>query len=84
MSLTPLPPGFLPLASAAAWAGVSPRTLRRWLALGLPRYQASPRSKVLIQLVDIQRFLTRRQEPAESTGRLDRLVDEVAAGLRGP
>ena len=35
-------PGYLPLLEAALWAGVSVRTLRRWIKKGLPTYQAGP------------------------------------------
>ena len=52
-----LPPGFLPLRQAAAWAGVSTRTLKRWIEKGLPKYQATPRGKVLIRLAEIEAFL---------------------------
>jgi len=38
-------PGYLSLKDAAAWAGVSVRTLNRWIARGLPRYQAGPMEK---------------------------------------
>jgi excisionase family DNA binding protein len=54
-------PGFLPLKEAAVWAGVSARTVKRWLADGLPCYQAGHRTKVLIRPTDIDQFLTRRQ-----------------------
>ena len=42
--------GYLPLRDAAAWAGVSPKTMRRWFAKGLPRHQAGPREKVLVRV----------------------------------
>jgi hypothetical protein len=72
-------PGFLPLRQAADWAGVSEKTLRRWIAKGLPRYQARPREKVLIRPVDIEAFLTRKEIPQVH---LDVIVDEVIAGLK--
>ncbi len=71
-------PGFMPLAEAAAWAGVSPRTLKRWIALGLPRYQAGPRSKVLIRPSDVEQFLTRQQAQKRD---LDKMVNEVIEDL---
>ncbi len=71
-------PGFMPLAEAAVWAGVSPRTLKRWIALGLPRYQAGRRSKVLIRPSDVEQFLTRQQ--AQKSG-LDKMVNEVIEDL---
>ena len=67
-------PGFMPLAEAAAWAGVSPRTMRRWISQGLPRHQAGPRGKVLIRPGDIEQFLTRQQAAKPD---LDAVVDEV-------
>ncbi len=73
-----LRPGFLPLDRAAAWAGVSVRTLKRWIGQGLPRYQAGPRSKVLIRPGDIESFLTRQQAAKPE---LDRMVDQVMGEL---
>ncbi len=70
--------GYMPLVDAAAWAGVSPRTLKRWIALGLPRYQAGRRSKVLIRPSDVEQFLTRQQ--AQKSG-LDKMVNEVIEDL---
>jgi predicted site-specific integrase-resolvase len=72
-------PGFLSLTDAAGWAGVSPRTLRRWIGRGLPTYQANPRSKVLIRPSDIELFLTRQQ--AEQPD-LNAMVEEVFASVR--
>ncbi len=75
----PIMPGFLSLTNAAAWAGVSPRTLRRWIAQGLPTYQASPRSKVLLRPSDIELFLTRQQVERPD---LNAMVEEVFASVR--
>ncbi len=72
------PPGFVPLVEASAWAGVSPRTLRRWFGQGLPRYQAASRGKVLIRPCDIEQFLTRQQAAKPD---LDAVVDEVMKEL---
>ena len=66
--------GYLPLKEAAIWAGVSARTVKRWLADGLPSYQAGHRTKVLIRPMDIDEFLTRRQVPQVN---IKALVDEV-------
>ncbi len=76
-----LMPGFLPLEQAAAWAGVSVRTLKRWIERGLPRYQAGPRSKVLIRPADIEAYLTRQQANPPT---IDVLVDEVVKELVSP
>jgi predicted site-specific integrase-resolvase len=73
-------PGYLPLREAARWAGVSVRTLKRWITRGLPTYQAGPREKVLVRPADIDAFLTRRQVQQVN---LNALVDEVLGDLRG-
>ena len=71
--------GYLSVKEAAAWAGVSPKTLTRWFRRGLPRYQAGPREKVLVRLDDVNRFLTRIQS---ATVPLDELVDQVLAEIK--
>ena len=53
--------GYMPMAMAAEWVGVSKKTIRRWIRRGLAYYQAAPREKVLIRPVDIDAFLARRQ-----------------------
>ena len=73
-----VPPGYLTLKGAQAWAGVSQRTIKRWIAAGLPTYQAGPRTKILVRPADIERFLTRKQvNPVD----LDAIVDEVMGQL---
>ena len=72
-------PGYLPLREAAAWAGVSPRTIKRWIARGLPRYQAGPHEKVLIRTGDIDAFLTRKQVQQPD---LNAMVEEVLRSLK--
>jgi len=73
-------PGYLPVKKAAAWVGVSPKTLQRWIGRGLPIYQAGPREKVLLKPCDIDRFLTcRKTHPID----LNQLVDEVMGDLNG-
>lgn len=67
-------PGYMSLMAAAAWAGVSPKTLQRWIGRGLPIYQAGLREKVLIRPADIDQFLTRRQQAPIN---LDALVEDV-------
>ncbi len=71
--------GYLSLIKAAAWAGVSPRTVRRWIAGGLPTYQAGLRSKVLIRPTDIDQFLTCQHRNQVD---LDAVVEEVLQGFR--
>ena len=70
--------GFSPLPEAAAWAGISVRTLKRWINQGLPYHQAGRRTKVLIRRADIEKFLTRQQHQKPS---LDALVNETLAEL---
>ncbi len=74
------PPGFMPLNEASAWAGVSPRTMRRWIDQGLPRFQSAPRAKVLLRAADIEAFLERRQTTKPD---LNALVEEVLKGMVG-
>ena len=73
--------GFLSKKHAAAWADVSQRTLDRWIQQGLPVYQASPQTKVLIRPADIEFFLQRKQLPKAD---LIAKADEVIAQLRRP
>jgi predicted site-specific integrase-resolvase len=75
-----LVPGYLPLNEAAEWVGVSQRTLKRWISLGLPCYQGVRRGKVLVKVEDIERFLTRRQVAQPN---LDAIVGEVFEELQG-
>lgn len=75
-----LVPGYLSLNEAALWVGVSQRTLKRWIARGLPFYQGTRRGKVLVKPEDIEQFLTRHQV---SQANLDALVGQVLEELRG-
>jgi predicted site-specific integrase-resolvase len=71
--------GLLSKKHAAAWADVSQRTLDRWIQQGLPVYQASAQTKVLIRPADIEFFLQRKQLPKAD---LIAKADEVIAQLR--
>ena len=73
-------PGYLSLRDAATWAGVSPKTVRRWFGKGLPRHQAGPREKVLVRVTDIEAFLTKQVTPHVD---LCAMVDDVLKGLEG-
>jgi excisionase family DNA binding protein len=66
--------GYMSVAMAAEWVGVSRKTLKRWIARGLAFHQAAPREKVLIRPVDIDAFLARRQA---SQVNLATMVDNV-------
>ncbi len=73
--------GFLSLEHAATYADVSVKTIKRWIESGLPKYQAGPRSKVLIRPSDIEAYLTRQQANPPN---IDALVDEVVNELVSP
>jgi hypothetical protein len=71
--------GLLSVAHAAAWAGVSIRTVRRWLCAGLRYSQPIPGGRVLIRQNDLENFLRSQQH----TGALfDRCVQEVLQDLQ--
>ena len=74
-------PGFLSLEHAADYADVSVKTVKRWIQQGLPKYQAGPRSKVLIRPGDIEAYLTRHQANPPN---IDSMVDEVMNELVSP
>ena len=65
---------FLDIKTTAQWCSVSPRTIRRWISAGLPIFQASPRSKILLRADDVQAFLSRQRPPQSD---LDRLVAQT-------
>jgi len=71
--------GFLSLKHAAHWTDVSEKTFNRWIAKGLPVYQAGPGEKILIDPHDIRNFLTRKQTNHSD---LDNLVEEMVAELK--
>ena len=70
---------FLSKKHGAKSAGVSLRTFDRWIARGLPTYQAYPGGKVLVRLSDIESFLKRTQRPQSN---LDLIVEDVMESLR--
>jgi predicted site-specific integrase-resolvase len=67
-------PGYLSLKKAAAWADVSQKTIKRWIASGLPVYQSMPGGKVLVKPQEIDQFLQKRQAPQID---VDALVNET-------
>ena len=73
--------GFLLLSEAAQYARVSPRTVRRWLAKGLPYHQAGTGSRVLIKQMDLEQFLTRHDAQRHD---LVAMIKAVASSLRLP
>ncbi len=70
--------GYLSLAEAAEYCSVSARTLKRWIAAGLPTHQGTARGKLLLRVEEIDQFLTRRSAKPD----LDKMVDEVMADIR--
>ena len=73
------PTSFVPKKYGAKSAHVSLRTFDRWIARGLPTYQAYPGGKVLVRLSDIETFLKRTQRPQSN---LDVIVEDVMESLR--
>lgn len=71
-------PGYLCLKDAAWWTGISIRTMKRWLAAGLPKYQAGPRRKVLIRLRDIEEYLKQYRVAKPD---LDQAIEETLLEL---
>ncbi len=69
---------YLGIERTAQSCDVSPKTIKRWLAHGLPHFQEGPRTKVLIRPSDIEQFLTRQQVSKPS---LDALVEETLQDL---
>ena len=72
-------PGYLSIEEAARYAGVSTRTIKRWIRAGLAVYQGTPRGKVLIRPTDVDTYLTRRQVPQVD---LNTMVEGVLLGFR--
>lgn len=60
---------------------VSPRTVKRWIADGLPILQQGPRHKVLIRPEDVEVFLQRRQINKPALDIVTQTVDEVLRSL---
>ena len=71
-------PGYMPLPQAAQWAGVSSRTMKRWIKRGLPVHQAGHREKILIRPVDVDAFLTKKRAPVCN---LNAMVDDVLQSM---
>ena len=69
---------FLGIERTAQSCDVSPKTIKRWLAHGLPHFQEAPRTKILICPNDIEQFLTRQQMAKPS---LDALAEETLKEL---
>jgi hypothetical protein len=71
-------PGYLSSPTAAQWASVSQRTVKRWISGGLPVYQGTERGKVLIRPADIDAFLTRTKKEMPA---MSETATEILIGL---
>ena len=70
--------GWAKIRQAAAYAGVSTRTMRDWLRMGLKYSRV--RGCILIQYSDVDAFIERF---AMTEDAVDRVVDEVINGFHG-
>ena len=66
--------GWLKIKSAAQWADMSPKTIRAWLADGLPHVRV--RGTILIKRETLDAWLQAHEVTANQ---LDQVVDEVLA-----
>ncbi len=75
--------GYLSLRDAAAWASVSVRTVERWLLLGLPTSQVTPRGRRLVRVADLDTFLAGKRRVQKQE--LNALVEDAMKqlGVRG-
>lgn len=65
---------FIDRRTAAMFASISPRTVDRMIARGLPVYRTGPRGKTLIRPADLTAFLVRQSSREQN---LNVLVDEM-------
>ncbi len=73
--------GYLSITGAAHYAGVSTRTIKRWITRGLPAYQGSLRGKVLIKPGDIDLYLEKKPIPVAKHD-VDAMIEGVLKGFR--
>jgi excisionase family DNA binding protein len=62
------------IKDVAMHAGVSPRTVRRWIKIGL-KYSRIPGGAVLIRFSEVDAFL--EQHAVNEVGKADRMVEEI-------
>jgi hypothetical protein len=75
--------GWGKIKAAAAYAGVSERTLENWVRNGL-RYTQLPSGLRLIKFKWIDEYLEAfAKDSSEENKKIDRVVDEIMAKLRG-
>jgi excisionase family DNA binding protein len=70
--------GWLRIREAAKYSGISTRTLRDWLKMGLKSYRV--RGAILVCADDIDSFIKRF--PADGQD-VDRIVDEAVEAIKG-
>ena len=70
--------GWLKIRDAAAWAGISPKTLRNWLGGGLRHSRVG--GIILIRRETLDEWL---ESHAVDAGQIDRLVNEVLREVSG-
>lgn len=70
-------PAFGKIPASAAYAGVSDRTFRKWLKMGLS-YSRMPSGAVLIKFSDIDRFVEKFKV---NQHRVDEIVGEVMSEI---
>jgi hypothetical protein len=71
--------GWAKVQSAASYADVSPRTLRKWFESGL-RYVKAPSGALLIKLEWLDEFLE-KFEVERTTNKIDQIVNEALEGM---
>ena len=71
-------PGWVQIKGAAAYAGVSPRTLRYWFKQGLPHSRMS-KGLVLIRYADLDADIEKHML---TEGDTDKRLDEIIESLR--
>lgn len=72
------PRGWAKVKTAAGYAGVSPRTFRKWLKDGL-RYVKAPSGAILIKLEWIDEYLENFE--IKNSNQVDQIVTETLKGL---
>jgi hypothetical protein len=71
------PQAFGKVNDAARYSGVSHRTIRTWLTMGLP-YSKMPTGVILIKLADIDSFIQKHQV---SRNQVDEIVESIMKDL---
>jgi hypothetical protein len=72
-----MPDGWTKVLGAARYAGVSERTFRPWLKMGL-KHSVLPSGHILIKLGDIDKYL---EQFSTTDSREKKIVDEIMRGF---